>query len=525
MPNFSKPHLTLSLRFLSAGILGGSAAHAVDSTAPPLVVPFEDIAPPAAREETGDTQPVLPDTLMESTAPEVQKPAGDAQQEGQEDNVPIPQMPWDPLEAGEENLPFFEAAPFDLQNLPGDTLPVEDTTLQLDEGAGALLEISDLAQPFGDSRLLPSIQDGFDGVAGGAYLPATETRKSSGLVVGLKGSVLYDSNVQRSSFVPDGASKDDLILSLSPFLSYGRTAGHWTSEASAQLNYNHYLMDEELSALGYTLGGRMAYDGGRWNASLGAGSSLISGGNRYLGGYSEQQSYFSSLNLSYEVGAKTRLDGGLSYNFTEPRSGAGTTTESLGTDLAGLWKYSPLLEVGPGFRYRWESSETSGDRVTLGPLLRSRYRLSRKVGLDSDLGINFFDFQNPGSGDSDPAIFARLGAHYQLSSVWAFNLSIGNDSVADEAGGYSDTFQIRGAVSRPIRRAHWNFGIGYENIERESAAAGSTSSLSVDSSLGMKVFGNRADAAVFMLWRDQQEYGGSGSWSGTQIGLSLGASF
>jgi hypothetical protein len=280
-----------------------------------------------------------------------------------------------------------------------------------------------------------------------------------------------------------------------------------------------------MGGLNYSLATGIGYDGGKWQVGVDLGSALTNGGNRYLGDYSELLEYRSAFNASYQISPKTRLDGSLSYRLADPQSGNGLRTEALETIFTGLWKYSRLLELGPGIRYRWDSSEGTDDRVTVGPLLRTRYRLTGKTALDSDLGINFFDTED---GGSDTAPFARLGVHYEMTRVWTFDFSLGNDSVADEAGGYRDTFRVRAGVSRPIRRANWRFGLGYEKLNRDNVVldVGDTKSFSVDTALMMKVFGEKADAELFVLWREQQEDGGgSGDWSGTQVGLSLGAKF
>ena len=409
----------------------------------------------------------------------------------------------------------------------GDLPEINDAVSPATEDPQELWSIPGLDRPFGESSLLPVISDGFDNAAGLFLSPGARDRIGSELEIGARASAAYDSNVRRSAIVPDGSDKADWILSIAPGVLYGWKAGHWTGDVAARLSYDSYANNDGMGGLGYSLATGLKYDGGRWQAGVNVGSALTNGGNRYLGDYSEQLEYHSRINASYQISPKTVLDGSLSYRLTDPQSGNGLRTEALETTFTGLWKYSRLLELGPGFRYRWESNEATDDRVTVGPLLRTRYRLTGKTALDSDLGINFFE-SDGSDGGSDVAPFARLGVHYEMTRIWTFDFSLGNDSVADEAGGYRDTFQVRAGVSRPIRRANWRLGVGYEKINRDGSVldVGDTTSFSVDSALMMKVFGDRADAELFVLWREQQENGGgSGDWSGTQVGLSLGAKF
>jgi hypothetical protein len=486
-------------------------AVAVEPAPVPLIVPYEKT----------ETLP-LEGGVIDGQAEELTPPPN------QQGNEPVPGegSEWFaeplPTEAGfgPNEADMSMLAPDDYGDLPemGDAAPPESGDPQ------AFWSAPGLDRPFGESSLLPVISDGFEASISALHVPKTREKSGTKLEIGARTSVVYDSNVRRSATVTDGADKADWILSVAPAVAYGWKAGHWTGDVAARVSYDYYANNNGMGGLGYTLETGVRYDGGRWHAGANLGSSRTNGGNRYLGDYSEQIDYYSAINASYEISAKTLLDSSLSYRLAEPQSGNGMRTESLESIFAGLWKYSRLLELGPGFRYRWESNGATDDRVTVGPLLRTRYRLTGKTALDSDLGINFFE-----SGDeSDVAPFARLGVRYEMSRIWTFDFSLGNDSVADEAGGYRDTLQVRAGVSRPIRRANWRLGLGYEKINRDEAVlnVGDTTSFSVDTALMMKVFGERADAELFVLWREQQEdRGGSGDWSGTQVGLSLSAKF
>lgn len=509
----------------------------VGQTEPGVIVPFEGNPPATEAKETDPNAlvPVPPADPAKPAAPvDPANPAAPVQPvDPALEPVMPPDVPVDPeldfyrdtlVPGNPEMLP--DGTPIDVP----DVSPMNDPSLPVnasEAGDDGYWGAAGLDQPFQDSMLVPQNPDGFDSYAGGgATLRMAQRRAGKGLNLSVGGNLTYDSNIQRSSGSNGYDSKDDFIASIAPALIYSRVSGHWTTQATVQLSYNRYFKNSEMSGWGYSLGGNVGYSGGKWNASLALGTSRTTGGNRYAGGYAEQTDYTSSLAFNYEISPKTRLDGGLDYRFGDQQGDIGEETQSTGLNLAALWRYSPLLEFGPGFRYRWESSGQASDRITWGPQLRTRYRLGRKIALDSDLGVNFFDYSDASVGSVDPSLYAKLGINYQMNSIWGFNFSLGNDSTADELGGYRDTFHLRAGVTRPIRRASWAFGVGYESSEsnsNQSSAIGSTDSLTIDSSVGMRVFGDRADAALSVLWRSQEE--DSGDWQGSQISFSLGTSF
>jgi len=506
--------LSLPTGFPRAFVLTGLlAANAGAQNVPvPLIVPFE-------KSQTPPTQTIVAEEAI-GLMPSPDQP-------GQELAAVFPtedtSLLIGPLPGETELIPYEASLSASESN--ADLPAMEDAIIAETEDTRGSWLVSGLDRPFGESSLLPVITDGFDSPS---YLLSPTNAGGTDLEIAALTSLIYVSNVRRSGTVPSGSDKDDWILTVTPGVFYGWKSGHWTGDVAARVSYDYYANNDGMGGLGYSLATGVRYDGGRWQVGAKLGSALTNGGNRYLGDYTEQLQYSSSISASYLISPKTLLDGSLSYRLSEPESGGGQRTESLEAIFSALWKYSRLLEFGPGFRYRWESNETADDRVTVGPLLRTRYRLTGKTALDSDLGINFFDMDGSG-GDSEVAPFARLGIHYQMSRIWSFDFSLGNDSVADEAGGYRDMFQIRAGVSRPIRRANWRMGVGYEKIERSGAALniGDTTSFSVDTALTMKVFGDKADAELFVRWREQQEDDGGavGDWSGTQVGLSLGAKF
>jgi len=497
--------------FVLTGFLTASAG--AQNVPVPLIVPF-------GKNEMPPTQTVAVEEAI-GLAPSPDQP-------GQELGTVVPNDDMSLLVGplpGEPELVSYEAS-LSASASNADLPALNDVIATEPEDHRGSWLISGLDRPFGESSLLPGVPDGFDS-PGTSYLLRPTNSGNTNLEIGARASVVYDSNVRRSGAVADGADKEDWIFTVAPGVFYGWKAGHWTGDVDARVSYDSYANNDGMGGLGYSIATGVKYDGGRWQVGAKLGSELTNGGNRYLGDYSEQLLYYSAINASYQVSPKTLLDSSLSYRLTEPESGDAQRTEAVESIFSALWKYSRLLELGPGLRYRWESGESSDDRVTVGPLLRTRYRLTGKTALDSDIGINFFDIDGP-DGGSDSAPFARLGIHYDMNRIWSFDFSLGNDSVADEAGGFRDTFQMRAGVTRPIRRANWRLGFGYEKIDRSGTllGLGDTTSFSVDTALMMKIFGDRANAELFVLWRDQQDDGGSnGDWSGTQVGLSLGAKF
>ena len=366
--------------------------------------------------------------------------------------------------------------------------------------------------------------------SGFSELPAGVLPAGNELLQGLAYSVssgyTYDSNLFQGSGQPGSAIEDDIILSFSPGITYRTQGSTWTLGILGSLNYSSFLDHDDLGGLGYNTAVDLSYAKKPLKIAASLGYGLDQGVNRNFGSnYVENKRFNGALRASYSLSAKTSLDARLGHTMNVPDGGF-TTTESTNFDITAMWKATPLISVGPGIHWSWQGGDTQATRDTVGPLLRLTYKLSQKVALDGNFGVDFAEFG--GTGRSDTSFSNRLGVSYRASSLWGMNLSLSQGTEADgaSAGNFRDTTAWRIGIDRRIRRATVGLGLSYETNESVTptgaGGAGERDYLSFDSSLSMPVFWQRAKATTFITWSQES---GSREWDGVRFGISLSAAF
>lgn len=201
---------------------------------------------------------------------------------------------------------------------------------------------------------------------------------------------------------------------------------------------------ENLSGEDYGIRIRAAYNGRKLQASLGGGYNLSDGQNRYYSSDIREELYQGDLLLSYKLSPKTRiqLDGGYSYRGpyspdievepqepppppppiyvnslgqqVPPPAGAVVATPepvveeeeekktvvptydettAARINFAALWQVTPLLELGPGVRATYDSRSDGLSSTSIGPMLRARYQVSRRISLNAQVAAEFHQFE------------------------------------------------------------------------------------------------------------------------------------
>jgi hypothetical protein len=419
------------------------------------------------------------------------------------------------------------------EELDGDILSIEESIGEVPlEGPRGILDVGESpyeasSRMFESGSLIPVRPEGFDENLGASGFSSFSSQKREGFQLGAAMWVNYDSNVHKSARVPVGQNKEDWVFGFAPRIGYASRGSEWITRLDFQLIDQVYLENDNYGGLGYNFSGRLGYEGAKVDLAFRAQSALVRGGNRFSGGYQERYEHLLGVSAGYEISRKTRLETELDLRLKNPITGGAGDTQSVGWLTTGLWKYSPLFEVGPGFRYRFDTGERKVDRSTYSPLVRARYKLSSKVNFDAKLGGNFYDYASGGS--LDPSIFASAGLRYRASSFWAVTMSILNDSMADEsvAGAYRDTFGVRFGLDRKIYDGTLGVGLSYESIERTSPGAGAlplgdTESVSIDAMFSTPLWVENMEAAVFARWRDQTGSRATQTWDSIQAGVSIG---
>lgn len=338
---------------------------------------------------------------------------------------------------------------------------------------------------------------------------------------------VYDSNIQSgvAGGMIDGGG--DTIWTVSPGIAYQNPGGDFTLGGALALNYSTYLNNSDLGGLGYTASIDSGYRGAKFDLSGRFESSLSRGNNRnFSNSFVETVQFTTGLNLDYTLSPKTKLSNRFAYFQSDPKQAAFGKTSTTTLDSSVLYQFSPLTSFGPGLSWSSSSGRNQDDRTSLGPIFRATYQVSRKVTLDGTIGLEFVD----GSSGGDETNFTTsLSARYQASVLWGMNLSIyrGTNANGGLEGGFRETTSVRLGYTRSIRRATLEAGLGYEFSDTSGGGNGTAfdqNFFEFDTSIGMPIFANRANAAVFYSFRDQSGVQTS-SLDGFQIGFRLSAVF
>lgn len=371
---------------------------------------------------------------------------------------------------------------------------------------------------------LPIAPSGFSRAS--AIYGAPNVKPSTGLSIAGTLAGTYDSNVNQGSGNSGDSEEGDFVISPGANIAYVSEGDRFVLGSLLSASYDQYGDSSEFSGLNYNLSGFGAYNGGKVIATFSSAVAGDRGINRYYGDYVEQTNFSNRLIARYAVSPKTAIVGTVSHSTSIVETEGYSDTTSFNAGIAGFWSATPLLDLGPGFRYALRTSDNQEDQTTIGPNINANYQLSTKVALRSTLGMNFVE---QGDLESDSLINWALGLNYKASELWGMNLSLYRDTQSNPSagGGLDEVTTYRIGYQRKIRRAMLNLGFGYEVKTQEGVGSSNFSTaedfdyLTLDSSISMPVFADQANITFSVRYRDLSADNSDDSWSGIQTGLGL----
>ncbi|MDB4416303.1 hypothetical protein N9270_06230, partial [Akkermansiaceae bacterium] len=341
----------------------------------------------------------------------------------------------------------------------------------------------------------------------------------------------YDSNVTLGA--PEGRVDEESDFLIQPSLKSSFQLGSGSGEWRFGLKGNVTRMDfnelDRFNVTNYSFGLNGGYQSGRAKLLFNAGYASTGGVNRFVGSLFEQTTVSSRLNGEYTISPKTSLELSLRQNTRGSVTSGFADTSSTTFLVAGLWQATPLIRLGPGFRYGLRTAEVGGpiqdaELTVAGPALRLDYKLFTKVNLTSNVGLGFADTP---LGDDEFLNF-QVGLNYRASSLWGLNLSMIRDTQGTlfRRGGFDQVSRYRFGYTRKIRSARLNLGVSYEDrapqgVTQVVGAFRDSSFLNYTASLGLPIFGDEADLSLDLAWRDFDTADTLRSWNGLQSGLSM----
>lgn len=344
--------------------------------------------------------------------------------------------------------------------------------------------------------------------------------------------VYYDSNATWA----DGLLRpveSDWILSFAPSLEWTRRAGDFSVGLEGGLERQEYASLSEFSATNHYLASSLGYECGPLSLEFDLRESRIRGVDRYFGGVTDRSALAGGVKGNYRLSGKTRIE--FSYAATsadtEVTRGSGTGQKTLDQRFAVFagWQTSPLLSLGPGLRWTRLSSDSDGDRTSIGPSVKAHYRLTGKMDLSGTLGMDFA--RDPG-GSSEEFVNAGLESTYRLNALWSFRARFGRDttSQSNRNGGFQETTAIDVSIHRRIGRASLMVGGGREHLAFSNGSAMRLARPDVElfqitTALEMPLFGDRARGRVFWRLQDSSSRDPRRDGDGIQTGISLSTRF
>ncbi len=330
---------------------------------------------------------------------------------------------------------------------------------------------------------------------------------------------------------PRGDAGSDFYFIVGGEVAYQRRFGDVNLELSYYGDYQQYLRNDMLSNGYHDLHTSLEYGGELASLALALGASNGSGANAYYQSQVEQLSWNVEVEGSYELSSLTSLRGAYDYserNASARFSGGARVNDNQSQTLSldALWKYSPLLKIGPGLRFAERSGEGADRLRTFGPSVNVDYRLSTLVSLNATATVNWGDYSAGGS----PGAFVSsgVGLRWQPSDFWSFDLGMDRDLQASPtfAGGFVESFSGTLGAQRWVGRHTLRMGLSYHRTEQAGGsrvATGDRDYFTVDLSVARTVFKD-SELSLFANYRTLTENEGYSSES-VLVGISLNHNF
>ena len=354
--------------------------------------------------------------------------------------------------------------------------------------------------------------------AGSAIASASgRTSKSDdGLAFTLGFTSLYDSNVTQVS----SGRESDWIFTPSLQAEYSLGNSSWKLGARSSVEYNSYQNRADFSATDYSFRGFGAYKSKKVDVTFSSGLASTSGFNRWANEFVEQLAFDTRFKANYHFTGKTSLQASWDNRAIESQTeGYGDTSSETAT-LSAIWKATPLISLGPGFRYGTRTGNDDEVLTVMGPTLRLDYQLSTKVKFRSSLGLDYSD--SPFTGE-DTLVNWSVGLNYRASSLWGFDLEANQDTRAtlSTGGGFDEISSYRLNYWHKIRRARLELGVSYQDrnpTDSQQTFVGLRDSQYL--TLSTAVYRDQAKLTLRVNWRDQVAADDL-SWDGFQTSLGL----
>ncbi|MDB4360800.1 hypothetical protein N9Z46_01630 [Akkermansiaceae bacterium] len=335
----------------------------------------------------------------------------------------------------------------------------------------------------------------------------------------------YDSNVRQQNSTGPLPVISDVLVQPTLEGSYNIRTSSLQLGATCELGRRIFLETNDFAANFYSLDLLGKVNSGRLRAAFKTGYDHDARFNRFAEAFLEQDILSSSAKISYKMSGKTSAELYWRQRSSQSRTEGFGDTDGITFRAAALWRTSPRVSLGPGFRYGSRTGFKSIQYTLAGPVLRFDYKLTTKVYFTSTFGRSYSDSLTA----NERLANWDIDLNYNLSERTRFVLGLARDTRATLAieGGFAEITSYTLMLDRKIRTARLTLGVKYigrETIGQSGITArlNNLRSLDYELSLAYPFGGKRSSLALNLVWQDVQRPNNRlGSWDGLQAGFSV----
>jgi hypothetical protein len=259
----------------------------------------------------------------------------------------------------------------------------------------------------------------FGSSAGSESSSDGESAKESGgitdkLKFSLAGGIRYDSNI----YLTAEDEVDDVIFALVPTLTYA-SGEQGRSENFYSLSYTPTALVYASETDRNTINHNALFVFGRQLPKSQMGFTLgyedETSSDRFVSGTTERKTLLSTLNYSYDLSGKTRLDAALAASRDKYDREGLFDKRQYDIRLSALYQATGKLMIGPSFKYAYSNFTGTSDQSETEVGVKLEYQATGKTRITGTVGYNVYEVKDSFSS-KEKNMSWELGLQYQPSA-------------------------------------------------------------------------------------------------------------
>jgi hypothetical protein len=375
--------------------------------------------------------------------------------------------------------------------------------------------------------------------AGSGLGTATEPFRYGSLVIRphLLYRFLYGMGISSSP----GQQQNTIIQQVSPGVMFD-LGDHWTLDYTPTLSF--YSSSDLRDTLDHSVQLGWGTACGNWFLHASQGFSISSDPQVETAAQTDQQNYSTAVSAKYQFNDKMSVDIGLNQSFNYISNGQTSTnsnylialTSSRSWSTVDWFNYAfwPWLDAGIGAGFGYNQQDNSPDTFYEQYQARIRWRMTEKISLQLNGGLQDQQYSSGGTGD---LLTPVMGASIQYQPFQQTQLSLSASRSLSPSAFQSQSSESTSVSvdlnQRLLGKLYLDVGAGYGFTQYSSTSAANLASRSDDYySFNTRLscrFPKRGTLSVFYQYSDNSSSQSgflsstsSFSYSSSQIGVELG---